>query len=495
MSSIDEIRDARIHKLKLLKEAGINPYPAESRREISLKDAIENFDTLEIEKSTKWIAGRIMSIRGQGAIVFVTLNDGTATFQGLLKKDIIGDEKLEFFSKVADIGDFVEVQGNFFKTNRGEKTLEAKDWGMLSKSLRPLPEKWHGLQDVEERFRKRYLEIVTDQEVFDRFVLRGNIIKEIRNFFDNLGFLEIETPILKNKAGGAMALPFITHHNDLDIDMKLRISLEIEHKMIMVGGYTGVYEIGKNFRNEGSDPTHIQEFTMMEWYSAYHTLEDNIVWTEKLLKHLAKDIVKKSRFTVYDKEGASTEVDFEGEWLRVKFADLLQKYAHIDMGSITDADLKNEAVKYGMDKNDLDKTSRANMLDFIYKHTARPKLINPTFVTDYPGDLKPLAQQNPDGTALVAQLLIGGAEITNQYAELVDPLKQRELFEKQMAAKDAGDEEAMEIDEDFITAMEHGMPPMTGFGMGIDRLVAIFAEQKNIRDTIFFPIMKPRNLD
>ncbi|HEV7702286.1 MAG TPA: lysine--tRNA ligase [Candidatus Paceibacterota bacterium] len=492
MSSIDEIRDTRIKKLELLKTKGINPYPAESKRELSLKDAGENFDVLEKAKEAKWISGRIMSIRGQGAIVFITLNDGTGTFQGLLKKNILGADKLEFFSEVADIGDFVEIQGTFFTTNRGEKTMEAKDWRMLSKSLRPLPEKWHGLTDVEERFRKRYLEIATDRQVFDRFILRGNIIKEIRKFFDDLGFLEIETPILKNKAGGAMALPFVTHHNDLDIDMKLRISLEIEHKMIMAGGYTGVYEIGKNFRNEGSDPSHIQEFTMMEWYSAYHTLEDNIAWTEQLLKHLAKDIVKKIKFTVFDKDGNSTEVDFEGDWPRVKFSDLLKKYANIDMNSITDADLKNEALKYGIDKDDISKTSRANMLDFIYKHTARPKLINPTFVTHYPGDLKPLAQQDGDGTALVAQLLIGGAEITNQYAELVDPLKQRELFEKQMDAKDTGDEETMEIDEDFIIAMEHGMPPMTGFGMGIDRLMAIFAEQKNLRDTIFFPIMRPR---
>ncbi len=495
MSSIDEIRDARIKKLEILRSRGVDPYPADPHRELSLADASRDFETLEKNKDEKWIAGRIMSIRGQGAIVFITLDDGTGTFQGLLKKDILGEDKLAFFSEVVDIGDFVEILGTFFTTNRGEKTLEAHDWRMLTKSLRPLPEKWHGLVDVEERYRKRYLEIVMDKEVFDRFVLRGGIIKEIRAFFDNLGFLEIETPILKNNAGGAMALPFVTHHNDLDIDMKLRISLEIEHKMIMVGGYTGVYEIGKNFRNEGSDPTHIQEFTMMEWYSAYHTLEDNITWTEKLLKHLAQNVVKKTRFTVYDKDGTATEVDFAGEWPRVKFADLLKEYAGIDMNTVTDADLKNEAVKYGMSKDDLQKTSRANLLDFVYKHTVRPHLVNPTFVTHYPGDLKPLAQQNPDGTALVAQLLIGGAEITNQYAELVDPLKQRELFEKQMEAKNAGDEEAMEIDEDFITAMEHGMPPMTGFGMGIDRLMAIFSEQKNLRDTIFFPIMRPKNLE
>ncbi len=495
MSSIDEIRDARIHKLELLKEKGIDPYPAKSKREISLKEVIESFETLEQEKATKWVSGRVMSIRGQGAIIFVTLYDGTANFQILLKKDTLGDEKLNFWNEVIDIGDFVETHGSFFVTNRGEKTQEATDWNILTKSLLPLPEKWSGLKDVEERHRKRYLELVTDKEVYDRFILRAKIITEIRKFFDDLGFLEIETPILKIKSSGAMAMPFVTHHNDLDIDMKLRIALELEHKMIMVGGYEGVYEIGKNFRNEGSDPTHIQEFTMMEWYSAYHTLEDNIAWTEKLLKYLAEHIVQKNKFLVFDKEGNSTEVDFSGDWPKIKFADLLKKYAQIDMSTISDEDLKIEATKYGMSKNDLEKTSRANMLDFIYKHTARPKLINPTFVIDYPGDLKPLAQQNTDGTASVAQLLIGGAEITNQYAELVDPLKQRELFEKQIEAKDMGDAEAMEIDEEFITAMEHGMPPMTGFGMGIDRLVAIFTDQKNLRETIFFPIMRPREAE
>lgn len=492
MSSLDEIRSQRIKKLENLKSKGFDPYPASSKREISLALACESFEDLEKNKEIKWISGRVMSIRGQGAIMFVTLNDGTGVFQGLLKKDILGEDKLSLFQDTIDIGDFIELQGTFFVTNRGEKTLEAVDWSILTKSLLPLPEKWHGLQDTEERYRKRYLEILTDKEVFDRFVLRTNIIKEIRKYFDDLGFLEIETPILKNNAGGAMAKPFTTHHNDLDIDMKLRISLELEHKMLMVGGFPAVYEIGKNFRNEGSDPTHIQEFTMMEWYSAYHTLEDNITWTEELLKYLAKNVVKKSVFKVYDKEENMVEVNFDSVWPRRKFADLLLEYAGVDMINISMDELKTEALKYGADKGELEKMSRANLLDFVYKHTARPKLINPTFVIDYPGDLKPLAAQNPDGTAKVAQLLIAGAEITNQYAELVDPLKQRELLEKQADSKKAGDEEAMDLDEEFLTAMEYGMPQMTGFGMGIDRLVAIFTEQKNLRETIFFPIMRPR---
>ena len=492
MSSIEEIRETRIKKLELLKSRGVNPYPAESKRELSLATAIDTFEALEKSSEQKWVSGRVMSLRGQGAIIFINLYDGTATFQALFKKDSLSEEQFTLFTDAVDIGDFIEVHGIFFTTKRGEKTIEAKDWRMLSKSLLPLPEKWAGLQDTEERFRKRYLEILTDKTVSDRFVLRAKIITAIRKFFDDLGFLEIETPILKNNAGGAMAEPFITHHNDLDIDMKLRISLELEHKMLMVGGFPGVYEIGKNFRNEGSDPTHIQEFTMMEWYSAYHSLEENIVWTETLLKELAKNIVGKSIFTVYDKEGASVEVDFDSAWPKKKFADLLNEYAGIDMNAISLPDLQKEAIKYGIDSAEMKKMSRANLLDFVYKHTARPQLINPTFVTDYPGDLKPLANQNDDGTAKVAQLIIGGAEITNQYSELVDPLKQRELLEAQAKMKSAGDAEAMEVDEEFLTAMEHGMPQMTGFGMGIDRLLAIFSEQRNLREVIFFPIMRPK---
>jgi lysyl-tRNA synthetase class 2 len=363
---------------------------------------------------------------------------------------------------------------------------------MATKSILPLPDKWHGLQDIEETYRKRYLDILMDKEVYDRFILRAKIIKEIRRFFDDKKFMEIETPILQNQAGGAMAKVFDTYHNDYGMPMVLRIALELDHKKLMVGGYERIYEIGKNFRNEGSDPTHIQEFTMMEWYAAYETLETNIKWTEELLKSIALNVLGKTKFDVYDKEGNKTEVLFDGNWPRVSFVDLLKENANIDVTTISKDEAKIEAIKWGMKEEEAEKSSRGNLLDFIYKKSSRVKIINPTFVTNFPGDLKPLAQQNDDGTAQVAQLIIAGSEITNQYAELVDPIKQRELLVSQAKAKESGDEEAMSIDEEFLTAMEHGMPPMTGFGMGIDRLVAIFTEQKNLRDVIFFPIMKPR---
>ena len=289
-----------------------------------------------------------------------------------------------------------------------------------------------------------------------------------------------------------MAKTFNTHHNDYDIDMVLRIALELEHKMLMVGGYERVYEIGKTFRNEGSDPTHLQEFTMLEWYASYQTLETNMKWTEELIKSIAIDLIGKTVFKVYDNDGNGVDVDLNMEWSRISFGELLKKDAGIDIETITLEEAKIEALKWGVKEEEVKKLGRGNLLDKIYKKCSRDKIINPTFITDFPGDLKPLAQQNENGTAKVCQLIIAGAEITNQYAELVDPSIQRELLVAQSKAKIGGDEEAMEVSESFLTAMEHGMPPMTGFGMGIDRLVAIFTEQKNLRDVIFFPIMKPR---
>lgn len=491
MASIEEIRNVRLEKIEILKKAGMEPYPASVPRDMSLGDVRGGFAEREGDGNTYAIAGRVMAIRGAGAIMFVVLQDGADQFQAVFKKDSMDEDTMQLFKDTIDIGDFVSVTGTFFKTQKGEPSLLVSDWVIASKALLPLPEKWAGLEDVEEKRRRRYLDAVSDNSVFERFQKRSEIIQAMRTYFDDKGFMEVETPILQNQAGGAMARVFETHHNDYDIDMVLRIALEIEHKMMMAAGYERVYEIGKNFRNEGSDPTHIQEFTMIEWYAAYATLEDNMAWTEELLKKLANDVAGKTTFTVYDKEGNTTEVDFAGDWSRKKFNDLLQEYAGISVQSDLET-VQKKAKELGMSDDEIKKTSQANLLDFVYKKTARPTIVNPTFVIDYPGDLKPLAQQNDDSTARVAQLIIAGAEITNQYAELVDPVKQRELLESQAAAKAAGDEEAMSLNEEFITAMEHGMPPMTGFGLGVDRLVAILTEQKNLRDVIFFPIMRPR---
>jgi len=496
MSRIDEIKQIREQKISILRDAGMEPFANSVQRDVTLKELELRFNDFLTDANEISVVGRVMAIRGQGAISFVVLNDGTAEFQAVLKKDEIQEKQFSLFRDTVDLGDFIEVRGELFKTERGQSSILMNSWKMATKSLLPLPEKWAGLQDVEERYRKRYLDILSDKEVFERFIVRSNIIKAIRQYLDNKGFLEIETPILQNQAGGAMAKTFNTHHNDYDMDMVLRISLELEHKMLMVGGYNRIYEIGKNFRNEGSDPTHIQEFTMIEWYSAYNTLEDNMNWTEEMLKGIARDVIGKTDFTVYDKDGNSVLVDFAGNWPRVSFVDLLKENAGIDItqGNWDLQQINQKAVELGMDEKEVLKTGPANLLDFIFKKTSRYKIINPTFVINYPSDLKPLAQQNGDGTAKVAQLIVAGAEITNQYAELVDWDEQRRLLEHQSRMKKDGDEEAMEIDERFLTAMEHGMPPMTGFGMGIDRLVSIFTEQKNLRDVIFFPIMRDKEI-
>ena len=495
MSTLRELRNVRLKKIELLKEANMDAYPVSVPFDYSVSEIKNKFTELKESFGDKNIStsGRVMVIRGQGSILFIVLQSGGSRFQTVLKKGEIEDSLFNLFKDCVDCGDYIGVSGSLFVTSRGEESILIKDWKMASKALLPMPEKWCVLQVQEEISRKKYWDILIDEETYQRFEIRFKVIQAIRKFFDDKGIMEIETPILQNQAGGAMARVFETHHNDYDMPMVLRIALELDHKKIMVGGYERVYEIGKNFRNEGSDPTHLQEFTMIEWYAAYQTLETNMQWTEDLIRSLAENIMNKNILSVYGKDGEEVKVDFSGAWPRISFADLLKENANIDIKTISLEEARKEAIKWGMKKEEAEKTGRGNLLDFIYKKSSRSKIINPTFVIDFPGELKPLAQQDEESkTARVAQLIIGGAEITNQYAELVNPLIQRELLTAQAKAKEEGDEEAMEIDEDFLVAMEHGMPPMTGFGMGIDRLVAIFAEQKNLRDVIFFPITQPK---
>ncbi len=494
MASIEELREARIKKIQLLKDSGQNAYPASIPFDFNISEIKKRFDDLENEYKDKNLttAGRVMIVRGQGSILFVVLYSGGEKIQAVLKKDEMEEKDFDLFVATVDNGDYISVSGPLFVTARGEKSILIKKWLMATKSLLPMPDKWHGLQDQEEIYRKRYLDILMNEDSYSRFEIRSKVIKEIRKYFDNKNFIEIETPILQNQAGGAMARVFETYHNDYAMPMVMRIALELDHKKLMVGGYERVYEIGKNFRNEGSDPTHLQEFTMIEWYAAFQTLETNMNWTEELIKQIAKNIVGKNIFKVYDEKGNATEVDIDTNWPRVKFGDLLKKDADIDIEKISIEEAREQALKWGVKEEEVKTLGIGNLLDKIYKKASRSKIINPTFVTNFPGDLKPLAQQNEDGTAQVAQLIVAGAEITNQYAELVNPITQRELLVKQSNAKKGGDAEAMDIDEEFLTSMEHGMPPMTGFGMGIDRLVSILTEQKNLRDVIFFPIMHPR---
>jgi len=484
MSSIDEIRDTRIKKLELLKQKGVNPYPAESKRELSLSETIQKFDELEKTKEEKWIAGRIMSIRGQGAIVFITLNDGTATFQGLLKKDILGDEKLDFFSEVVDIGDFVELHGTFFTTKRGEKTLEAKDWRMLSKSLLPLPEKWHGLQDVEERFRKRYLDILMDEEVKSLLIKKTKFWDVARVFMKENGFLEVETPSLEVTTGGAEATPFKTFNEDFKLPLYLRISIgELWQKRLMSAGFPKTFEIGRAYRNEGSDANHLQEFTNLEFYWAYANYKDGMDLAEKLYKKIAQDVFGT---TVFETRGH--KFDLGGEWQKIDYRDTVKRETGIDILNTNFDEVKKKLdeleVKY-------DGNTMERLVDTLWKYCRR-KISGPVFLTGHPKLVSPLSKSMPENIDLTErfQIIIAGSEVGNGFSELNDPVDQRERFATQQELLAGGDKEAMMPDMEFVEMLEYGMPPTCGFGFG--EMLFAFLADKPIRETQFFPLMKPR---
>jgi len=484
MSSIDEIRDTRIKKLQLLREKGENPYPAESKREISLKEAIDNFDHLEKEKETKWIAGRIMSIRGQGAIIFITLNDGTASFQGLLKKDVLGADKFDFFNQAVDIGDFLEIQGNFFTTKRGEKTLEAKAWRMLSKSLRPLPEKWHGLTDVEERFRKRYLDILMNPEIKDILLKKTKFWDTVRSFMKDHGFLEVETPTLEITTGGAEATPFKTYNEDFKLPLYLRISVgELWQKRLMAAGFTKTFEIGRAYRNEGSDANHLQEFTNMEFYWAYANYKEGMNLAEELYKKIAEDV-----FGTFKFETRGHKFDLEKKWKSIDYRETVKNETGIDILNTTYDEVKNKLDKLNIvyDGNTMER-----LVDTLWKY-CRKKISGPVFLTGHPKLVSPLSKALADNAELTErfQIIIAGLEVGNGYSELNDPISQEERFNAQQKLIEGGDKEAMMPDTEFVEMLEYGMPPTCGFGFG--EMLFAFLADKPIRETQMFPLMKPK---
>ncbi len=463
---------------------------SQAKQAVEKKAPRDSNDVLKKPKNVQRLCGRIMNLRDMGKLTFLKIRDVSGDFQICLAKDILGDQYKQWL-KLLDLGDFCGFSGEFFVTKHGEPTLLAIEVMPLAKTLRPLPEKFHGLHDREACYRQRYLDLLTNQETFKRFQIRTQVVKEIRRFLDEKDFQEVETRNLQPQAGGALAKVFDTHHEASDHDFVLRIALELDLKMLVTGGIERVYEIGKNFRNEGIDPSHLPEFTMLEWYAAYEDLERNMEWTEDMIKGVLKKVLGTMKVKVLDKDEKEIAVDFGKKWPRVRFPDLLKQYAKLDMFTASREDIEKKAAEYGMKKDDIKTTGNGNLLDFIYKKSARPYLIEPTFVMDYPSELKPLARPREDGTADCYQLLVAGWEIVNSYGELVDPQIQRKLLEDQAKAKAGGDEEAMDVDEDFLTAMEHGMPPMTGSGLGIDRFVALITHQPNLRDVIFFPLMKP----
>jgi len=484
MSSIDEIRDAKIKKLELLKKKGVNPYPALSKREMTLKSIVDSFDNLEKSKKTKWIGGRVMSIRGQGAIVFITLNDGTGLFQGLLKRDILGNEKFDFFNKVVDMGDFIEVSGGFFTTKRGEKTIEVKDWIMLSKSLLPLPEKWHGLQDIEERFRKRYLDILMDPEIKELLEKKTKFWDTTRNFMKEHGFLEVETPTLEITTGGAEATPFKTYNEDFKLSLYLRISVgELWQKRLMAAGFPKTFEIGRAYRNEGTDANHLQEFTNMEFYWAYANYEDGMKLVEELYKKIAMDVFGKTKF-----ETRGFKFDLGKKWERIDYRETVKKETGIDVLHTTEEEIKKKLKKL---KIVYDGDTMERLVDTLWKH-CRKQISGPVFLTGHPKLVSPLSksmEKNPELTERF-QIIIAGTEIGNGYSELNDPIDQRKRFEEQQALIDRGDKEAMMPDKEFVEMLEYGMPPTCGFGFG--ELLFAFLSDKPLRETQFFPLMRPK---
>lgn len=465
-----------------------NPYPEKFEVNYSLKDASQLAD----ETKNVSIAGRIVFSRKMGKLSFLKIRDIEGEIQVSIKIDLVGEDKYEFFKSQVDVGDFIGVKGEIFTTHTGEKTLRADTFEFLGKALKPLPEKFHGLTDVETIYRNRYVDLIMNEESRFKFLLRSNLIKEIRNYLNNNGYIEIETPILNNKPSGALAKPFITHHNALDIELYLRIAPETYLKRAIVGGFTKVFEFARCFRNEGIDATHLQDFTMLEGYGAYLNYKDNMVFLREMIQQVVMKLFGKLEITIGDKM-----VDLSGEWESISMRDLILKYSNIDIYECNTKELllnKIQELKIDIDsETSLADLGYGNLVDQLYKKVARPNIISPVFLTEHPISLSPLARANDENSNLTDrfQLIINGAEIINAYSELVDPMEQERRLIEQASLKANGDEEAMMMDYDYIEAMEYGMPPISGWGIGIDRLVQILTNSDNIKDCVLFPLMKP----
>jgi lysyl-tRNA synthetase class 2 len=529
---MNDQRDVRIGKLEVLKQAGVRPYADRFPRTHDLARAHEVAAAQAEGRAGPLVksAGRVMALRAFGKLTFVTLMDGSGLCQAALDERVIGPESARLFERAVDLGDFVGVEGPTGKTRKAEPTVWATSWTFLAKTLRPLPEKWHGLTDVERRQRQRYLDLLSNREVggagggalqpayphlgfeaarvpppaqgpFDvlraqhdtllRFRFRAAFVEALRVSLLAHGFEEVDTPVLQTKASGALAKPFHTHHNALDLPCVLRIAPETWLKQAVAGGFDRVFEVARCFRNEGMDPSHLQEFSMLEWYAAWWDYRDNMDFTEGLLLHLLDRLLGTRRARFGDRE-----IDFTPPWPRVTLRDLILKDSGIDIDrQPTAADLRAAIAARGLslERDDLERLGRGPLVDVLYKKVSRPKLLAPVFVTDHPIDLSPLARRNdlqPLRTDRY-QLVVNGWEVVNAYSELVDPLDQRARFEQQAAAKAAGDDEALTVDEDYLLAMEHGMPPMSGWGLGVDRFVSLLTGQDTLREVVLFPLLKP----
>ncbi len=483
--NLNEMLIIRREKLKTLIDSGKNPYLVEKFDFTHYSEDIKaNFE--EMEEVEVWVAGRIMSRRGHGKVSFMDIQDAKGRIQIFAKLDSLGEEAYKDLS-LLDLGDIIGVSGHVFRTKAGEISIRAEKLSLLTKSLQILPEKWHGLKDTDTRYRQRYTDLIVNPEVKETFILRSKIIKAVREYLDDRGFLEVDTPVLSTIAGGANARPFVTHHNTLDIDMYLRIANELYLKRLIVGGFDKVYEMGKMFRNEGMSTKHNPEFTNIELYQAYVDYEEMMRLTENLFAYVAEKTLGSA---VVEYQGK--EIDLTPPWRRLDMAEAVKLYAGVDFSQInTDeeaieaAKAKGLEIKPGM--------TRGHILAEIFEEFCEEHLVQPTFVTGHPVEVSPLAKRNPDDPRITNRFeaFMNTWELANAFSELNDPIDQRERFEAQVKAKETGDDEAHPMDNDFINAIEVGLPPTGGLGIGIDRMIMILTNQPSIRDVLLFPTMKP----
>ena len=487
----DGLLASRYSKLDHLRQSGIDPYPprfvrtCDNAAATAMFEAVESDDTPETTTPSISLGGRIMSMRVMGRAAFLDIRDGSGTIQALLRENVLGDAY--GLLKDLDLGDHLGVSGPVMRTRTGQVTIEAHELTITSKGMKPLPEKFHGLRDMETRYRQRYLDLIANPEVMPVFAIRSKIIERIRAFFQSQGFLEVDTPILVPVAGGAHARPFITHHNTLDQQLYLRIATELYLKRLIIGGFDKVYELGRVFRNEGIDQDHNPEFTLLESYQAYADYNDIMTMVESLVSTVAMEVLGTTHVQYGDQL-----IDFAPPWKRVDFRHELKNLSGVDIDAYTDDEsLKHRATELGLDIEPKD--GRAKVIDKLFSSYVEPRLAQPTFVLDYPVIMSPLAKAKPDSPGYVERFeaFAAGMEIANSYTELNDPAVQRERFENQEALRlMLGDDETDRLDEDFLIALEYGMPPTGGLGIGIDRLVMLLAGQTSIRDIMLFPQMR-----
>ncbi len=485
--------EAHVRREKLLKlrEVGVIAYPSTVERTATIADTLSQFDAWAEKEKKITLAGRILTTRAHGGLIFIDLRDGSEKMQCLFKEDVVGTESFERFRDLLDPADFVQVTGTLFTTKRGEKTLAVTDWKILTKALLPLPEKFHGLSDVEIRFRQRELDLIANPDVRAAFHTRTQIIRSLREALDRDGFEEVETPMLQPIAGGATARPFVTHHNALDLDLYLRIAPELYLKRLIVGGYEKVYELGRQFRNEGIDWSHNPEFTSLEFYWAYQDYNGLMTFTEQLLTEVIRRV--KGNLEVFYR---GDHIDFTAPWPRVTFRDAIKKACGIDILDLDKKKLVAEMKKLKIDCDD-QQADLGKLYDELYKETVRKNQVQPVFITDYPIEMEPLAKRCENDPRFVQrfQLLAGRLELLKAFSELNDPLDQLERFESQQKLREQGDEEAQRIDHAFVAALEHGMPPTAGWGMGIDRFAMMLADVPNLKEIILFPTLRPESAE